>query len=150
MVRCRGSSVESILIIHPTNVEDVWGELGPWVIQAMNDGVEIAEVEEIKESCKHGSRQLIVVGDGVHTIELVLVTETFFYAGRKTMAIIYGSGRLGQDWSNWLAKLENYVAGLGFERIQVRGRLGWLRKLKPEGYELEHVLLSKSLLRGLN
>lgn len=67
-------------------------------------------------------------------------------SGRLCTVIAAGSDDKGHDWTGYLATIGEWAKNVeGCNRLQVNGRKGWERRLKPAGFALDSILLTKDL-----
>lgn len=146
MVRRGGRNLEELHLelVHPANVEDIWPVVGPWILNAVGPLADASDVAQIKNQAVCGNSNIIILRKN-RNIELVLVTEACFYGGRKTLVLRWMSGKMENHYLSWIFMLENYALKAGFERLEVWGRKGWERKLKPYGLAHEYTVLGKHL-----
>lgn len=128
------------------SIEDNWSAVGPWIIQAMGEGADAWDVNYIKQQATIGNAQIFVLSR-YEIIEAVLVTESAFYGGRKTLVLRWFSGRLEDSWLKWIFMLEDYALKSGYERLEVWGRKGWERKLRDYGFGHEFAVLGKHITK---
>lgn len=81
--------------------------------------------------------------------QLLLITRPFDYENGRVLKVEYAYGKnLDALLPQLDAMLEFCAAVHQCSKIVVVGREGWKRKLKPLGYGLEAVLLSKDIRKG--
>lgn len=78
------------------------------------------------------------------------VTELYTDEVEKVIRVRLAAGFQHQDWIHLLANVERFGAIQGATRCEVVGRRGWERALKPQGYELDWVVLSKEISERTN
>lgn len=72
-----------------------------------------------------------------------------YYATSRTFARIAGiAGSRVQDALPMLKEIEQWAQSAGASKVVVPGREGWKPLLRPYGYELESITLSKQLGDG--
>lgn len=141
-------------LVHPSTLEEKWPALGPWVVQAIGDEVNYMDVEYVKAQVLCGNCCIWVGHASEHyeanAIEVVLVCEIAFYCGMRTLVLRWLSGRNMPSWLAHLPHLENWASCQGFVRMEIWGRKGWERELKPHGYKHDTTRLSKFLARSIH
>ncbi len=136
-------------IVNPINVEHHWPLAAPWIAQAIGASDTWMDLDYIKQQCKEGVSNLWIGRDQAEEIEVVLVTETWFIAGRKTCVMRWLAGRNMDAWFQDFATLENFAFHNGFQAIHIWGRKGWERACKSLGFTHEFTVLGKPIIRGL-
>lgn len=136
--------------IHASNVEQVWHLVAPYIAQAIGDSDTWSDLDAIKQKAKNGYATVWIGRDQEKQIDVVFVTEPWILDGRKALVIRWLCGKNLKEWLPDLEYLEDWAMANGFQAMQVWGRPGWVRVLKPLGYKHEFTVLSKPLIRGLN
>ena len=74
----------------------------------------------------------------------VVITEVMQYPQRRILSIQYCTGSRLDEWmSDIIELLEQWAKTCGCDGMELTGRRGWARKLQPEGWEEEYVIVSK-------
>lgn len=127
-------------------IEANWATLAPWIAQSIFDSSVPAELAEIKAKLIEGKMQ-VWFATRDQSMQFILVTEGFRIDGLNTlvlrMAVGFDVDLLLPDFH----LLENWARNAGFSQIQVWGREGWKRKLRPLGFRFGYTCLTKELDR---
>lgn len=137
------------LKLAPANVEKHWGKIGPWVGYSLFETDIAQELIEIKNKAIAGQMQIWIAGER-DVVQLVFLTEGFRIDGVDTLVIRMATGSRVDEMLPDFALLEQWAVKAGYTQIQVWGRLGWIRKLRPLGFRFGHVCLTKELDRGIH
>lgn len=94
----------------------------------------------VMASLEDGRRQLFVT---CPAMDCALVTEILALPAETVLHIFLVAGRLPEDWAATLANLERWAADQGCAAVELRGRRGWMRRLK--GYAAPRIIMRKEL-----
>lgn len=120
----------------------VWPVAAPFIAKALEYAHGDWDLASVRLSLEEGvqpRRQLFVTWP---TIEAVLLTEIDHRPGGAILVICACAGRLSTDWREILLELEGWGASQGCRAAELRGRLGWERRLPDY---TRHALLRKEL-----
>jgi hypothetical protein len=142
-------------LLRPTDVDEAWPVVAPWILPAIADEPLPMEVDYIKQ-CAERAQQLIFVAQKgeprkleASSIEAVLVAEIAFYLGVRTLICRWLGGKSeSASWLEHISFLEAWAQQNGFLRVEIWGRKGWERIFKPHGYVHESTHLGKFLRRS--
>jgi hypothetical protein len=138
-----------LTIVHPHNVEAMWPEVGPWILQAVGEQCDTTDALYIKEQCIRGNATIFIVHKD-ERIEAVLVTEAAFYGGKRTLVLRWLSGSKRHAWLEFIHYVEDYAFTHGFERLELWGRKAWEREMRPYGFAHEYTVLGKFLTKRVH
>lgn len=136
--------------VHPMNVDQVWHLVAPWIAQAIGDSDTWVDLAEIYKNAKLGHARIWIGRDLSNQIDMVLVTETWFLDGRRTLVLRWLCGKNMKEWLEDISLIEAWAQSNGFQNVHIWGRPGWIRVCESLGYKHEFTVLSKPLKRGLN
>ena len=97
--------------------------------------------EDVGKMILEGKMQLWVHEDSV------AVTELETYPSDLVCHIFLGAGTL-ESILDLLLHIEAWATEIGCAKIAISGRKGWVRKLKPSGYNETSVTITKELNDG--
>ena len=138
-------------VVSTQNVEAHWPRVSPWILQAIGPEADSSDLEYIKELAKRGIAHIWIGHRGAkEKIEMVLVTETLFYGPKKTLVLRWLSGSDIQADLEDLGLIEMWAKQNGYTDIEVWGRKGWERWMKPHGYHYERTVLKRVIDRELH
>lgn len=149
----KNSSKYMYVIVAPANVEFHWPKVAPWIAQAISAEPEMQQedLEVIKQNCLRGTSQIWIGHDERGDIELVCVTELHMLGKELTCVVRWLSG-INVD--NWTTELDTYIEHWAKERgclkLQIWGRRGWQRALKPLGYIHEFTVIGRRIDREVH
>lgn len=75
----------------------------------------------------------------------VMITEIHTFDRMKVCLLVACVGTGMSDWIAAIKTVEDWARAVGCKEIEPVARQGWARALKPHGYELTHVMLTKEL-----
>lgn len=137
------------LLIAKDNIPKAWPHVAPWILQAVEGGNLEGQMEQIREELLRGGAQLWV-GGLFPEIKMVLVTEGMTLDNVPTLVLRMYAGAEVEENIPHLAVVEQWAVQNGYSAIQVWGRLGWRKKLRPLGYKTDYLVMSKSLKKELH
>ena len=74
----------------------------------------------------------------------VVITEVLQYPQKKLLCIQYCTGARLNEWkSDILDLLDRWAKECECDGLELTGRKGWVRELKPDGWNEEYVILTK-------
>ncbi len=138
-------------LLAPGNVESNWAKIAPWIAQAIEGSRAAQDLEQVKARAMNGSMQ-IWIGANPRTklVSMVLVTEAILIDEIPMLVLRMLAGVDIDECLPDMALIESWAIGKGFHSLQVWGRKGWEKKLKPLGFRHEYTILSKVLDKGLH
>lgn len=139
------------MLLAPTKVEENWMEIAPWIAQAITGARISEELESVKQRALAGGMQIwIGMKPRSNQITMVFVTEGFMLEGSPVLVLRMMAGVNVDECLPDLAILERWAINQGFHTLEVWGREGWKRKLRPLGFHYEYTILRKVLDKGLH
>ena len=76
----------------------------------------------------------------------IVVTDVVAYESTKRLRISYCSGDMTKETTEKaLSILENFAKEIGLSGIEIYGRQGWVRRLRPYGYEQQYAVVIKRI-----
>ena len=135
--------------IQPHNIMGVWETVENWIDDASKADDE-SSLNEIQDKLKAGKMQLWVV------LQLPLFVPVACYVTEvelsPTQAILNTAYLGGDDIDEWLPLVEStiqqFAESLGCGKLTLRGRRGWVKKLREFGWTEELVVMNKELVNG--
>lgn len=99
----------------------------------------------IINAIKQENMQLWIVFNDKDEIHAIAVTEVREYPQKLVLTVLLAAGFEVDEWLHHLKTIESYAKEFGCHYSTIYGRDGWIKKLKPYGYEKTHVVLRKKL-----
>lgn len=141
-------------------VESYWPLAAPWITMALGQDEEAWEdIEYVRQGLLRGQYQLWIGypervtqnwGYFPKELDVAMITE-FFPRGKQIVcAIRWLAGKNMEDKLQDIGLVENWALGNGAHRLEIWGRPGWERLLKPLAYKRDFVVLSRDLTRSIN
>lgn len=142
--------------IQPHGLEFAWVEAMPWIAKALGEvNHDHAELFHIHRGLMNGYLQLWAIQDKAQKVHLMFLVTELHTIGEgpgafKTLICRWAAGREMERWLDEIEILETIAAREGYHKVEAWGRPGWVKALKPYGYQLEFVVVSKIIQRGMN
>lgn len=134
-------------------VDAAWVHAMPWIQKAMegiNDWHQ--EMYHVQAQLREGYSTLWCIQDPQQRNVPVCFVITFIIeaGGFRTLVIRWMAGVGMDQWLKDIDLIEGWAQAQGCHKIEVWGRPGWVRVLRPFGYSPEYVVVSKVLPRGVH
>jgi len=113
-------------------IEKIWPLVKNHVQSALDRNQNFRDHTDVKKNCIEGLEQLWVIVDNKDNVHGVCVTQIVEQKNYKI-----------KDFEDWAFKNCNC------KKIEIYGRPGWSKMLKPLGYDFTHVQMDK-FIGGLN
>lgn len=114
--------------------EDVLRILSPAI--AMSDGKYTNK--DVFTAIANGDMQLWMVHSNVTGYCAAVVTKVIPYPSKKVLNIMFCAGKHLSAWIKFIECIKDFAVKNGCSSIEEYGRKGWLRELKPLGFEPLH------------
>lgn len=139
-----GVYVIALVPLLPCYARAIWPQIDEWVCSATDDTGNWWSPANVLDGIERGNLVTWVIADedrlyGVVACEI----ET---APNHTIGVIsLCAGDEMQQWLHLLPEIENWASENGCSEVQVRGRPGWVRRLKSYGYGERYIAVGKAL-----
>ena len=113
-------------LVLPEELDAVW----PRIVHLIERGLKRGhgfDVEDVRASLVERKRQLWLTAPDA---DCALVTQIDAYPRSTVLHIFLIAGRLPAEWLAMLAGIENWARQQGCDAAELRGRKGWLRKMR--------------------
>lgn len=137
-------------LVHPSNVEDIWHKVAPWIAQAIGEAETWGDLGQIKAMAMAGAARIWIGYDAQDNVDVVLVSEHGMVGGRQTLILRWLCGKNLDQWLQDIEMIEGWAIANGYQSIHIWGRAGWQKVCKPLGYTHEFTIIGKPLIRGLH
>lgn len=117
----------------------------PFINKALDQTDGENTLEGILTDLDNHKRQLFLVKRGEEFIAGVVTQMLITESGMKIGEITMAGGEDYADWDHFADTIGQWFKSLGCTCIQVIGRPGWVRHLKPKGFENRYTILRKGL-----
>lgn len=122
-----------IAAIPRNQVDDHWLKVKPLLESALEYGDGDLTIEDVYSDLMDGTQVLLVVYDG--PIKAAITMEMVKGRRKRWMNTVLCGGSDTNDWlPEWMDAAEELAREQGAE-LMVTGRRGWLKKLKPFGFQ---------------
>lgn len=129
--------------VSPDCVPGVWPRIRPWVMESIANGDGWWSEREAYDRCVNGLCGLWLAE--ASQISAFAITEIENWDSKRVATIALCGGRGLETWKHILSEIEAWAREWQADEIQVRGRLGWQRVLKEDGYRPQIITLAKAL-----
>ena len=132
--------------LSPEQCEELWPIIHPFLAAALLKGSPVPETtpEKLLEDLKGGLSQGWMALDGEEPIAFM----NTYVAETPVCTRLVIENIAGNDMDSWLPfyeSVEEHAREIGVDQIFIRGRPGWARVLKDQGFESQYVALAKTL-----
>ncbi|MCK5602532.1 hypothetical protein KAR91_11700 [Candidatus Pacearchaeota archaeon] len=122
--------------IHADDIDRIWDRVQPMIEVAVDKSM---NADDIYGFLKNRDMQLWVTFRDSEILS-ACTTEIIIYPQSRRLRVV----TLGGEWCKELQELiEEFVKAKGIDAMEIVGRKGWTRRLKPFGYEQTAVVLIK-------
>lgn len=127
-------------------VAEIWPVVAPLLGPAVEVSGGRMNMDLLKAGLEARDTQLWVARIGDETVGAWVTTLTTYAASAKICEIMFCGGHAIEKWMpKGLNVTEAWAAEQGYRVIEVVGRSGWDRMLKPFGYAKRYVVLEKEV-----
>lgn len=134
------STSYEVLLLGEGIVGQVWDKVVPILEEDADLWSRGQTLASLKEGLENGAFRLLVVMDAAKWVRFVGIVGTEDYPTGCVLHVYYGTGLdLEQYLERLLETLQVFASQWDCTMVTISGRLGWMRKLKPYGYEFESV-----------
>jgi hypothetical protein len=139
-------------LVNPMNIDNYWSLVAPWIAQAIDDDPDTwVDLDVIHQQLNINGMQLWIGENPIdNEMDVVAVTEAMKFGGRLTLVIRWLSGKNVDNWVQDIGVIEYWAKDKGFADLQIWGRRGWERKLRPLGYKHVFTAIGRNLERGMH
>lgn len=132
-------------IVDQGEIQALWPWAAPWLDKAIGEEGSLYDLGVIKSWLESGQLQLWIAEDGPGVPIAFLVTEVVTEGPDKVLSLRWIGGREMEKWLGFLKAIEYVAMWNKVTKIEVYGRKGWERTLKPYGYTFKSIVLGKRL-----
>ena len=137
--------------VRPAQLEDAWPFVEPTLSEVCERHPDCHSLEALRTRFINNAYQLWLVIDTDETepVRAVFCTELYRTdVGAKTCAIVIcaaANGSDAKDWVHLILDVEKWATNQGCARFRLEARRGWVKWLRPKGYQPGHMILEKGL-----
>lgn len=135
----------TLTLVSAENYEEYWPAARRLLLDAKHTWEEFATLDIIHNWIVNNVMQLWIVHGDEEGIRLALLTEFYMWPKVKMGRIRWIAGEGLDQALPLLDAVEMWMKRHGAQKVEIIGRRGWERKLKPYGYEFHSVCLHKNL-----
>lgn len=122
----------------------LWPQIEAWIASAVADTGDWWHSDDVLVGIESGGLTLWVVTDEDEFYGVV-VCEVEVAPRKRVGVIALCAGRDQSEWLHLLPEVEGWARENGCSEVQVRGRPGWARRLKSQGYGERYIAVGKGL-----
>ena len=123
----------------------VWPMLEFDVVSEQKAWDDSATVEGVREDLARGALQLWVLLDQDERVRMTVMTRVTLADRGRLMSLVWAHGKEVLELSHYLDALEQAARDIGCFRLEIRGRRGWERVLREQGYDWKYQVVAKDL-----
>jgi hypothetical protein len=132
----------NVAIIPPAGLKTLWPIVAPLLAPAIRYSAGRIDMRSTFEWLMDERYQLWVVHGEDKVVIAALVTREAWYPRRGMLTVDLCGGSNLVEWASDATRvLRNYARDAGLEGVELFGRRGWARALKPYGWTGEVVLV---------
>lgn len=129
-----------------SQIGESWSEVAPVLKPAVDHSGGRSDIGSVKAGLVARDMQLWTARLDGRLMGAWVTKLSAYTAGAKICEIMFCAGKELEKWmAPGLAITEAWAFAQGYPRIEILGRFGWERLLKPYGYEKRYVVLEKDL-----
>ena len=102
-------------------------------------------IPELWEQLRACTKLLLVASTREDHIDSIAVIEFLVYGSKKSLRVLYAAGQTDEQWPHYIQQVEQLARRYSVDFIEVWGRKGWQKMLKPLGYEANVVNFIKRI-----
>lgn len=116
-----------------------WARCRPWIEEALTYARGTHTIEDVEEAIETGEAHF---WPGKQS---AVITEFHFFPRLTTLHFWLAGGDMNELLTDMHPVIEAWAKAAGATRITLAGRPGWLRAMKPHGYEPRWSICAKEL-----
>lgn len=136
-----------ISAVPPEMVDDYWELALPLFSKAFKYSVTKVDPQDVYEDLMNGNQSLWIVFEGtpINLVGAFTIRIKAYPAGQSLCGEHLGGERLN-EWADELFEImESYANDLGIKNLELIGRRGWEKVLKPKGWKSNLVIFEKEI-----
>jgi len=134
----------ALVPIIPAYARSIWPQIERWVASATDQTGNWWAPKDVLSGIERDKLVAWVVTDAERLFGMV-GCEIEYAANHSICVICLCAGDEMQRWLHLLPEIENWASENGCSEVQVRGRPGWVRRLKSYGYGERYIAVGKAL-----
>lgn len=143
------SSLVEIRPIFSKDIDLYWNDVSPLFQKAIDKADGEYHINWLYESMKKAERNLWVVFKDNVIIAAISTRIDEYPTGLKIGCIDFAGGHSFKDWKMFTDYIEDLFFSLGCSKLEIAGRLGWLRLHTDKGFKpIYHVLRKELNVKG--
>lgn len=135
-------SLVELKTVQSSDIPKVWNEIVPLLNRLVEYDDDVT-LEGIQVDLLERKKQLWTATD--QKINAVALTQIYSNSKSKVCLLFGCAGDDLSEWVGFMPVIEAWATSIGCDRMELRGRTGWVRVLKNNGWVVEQVVLRKEL-----
>ena len=134
--------------INTKDIDLVWPLVAEYLHSAVQEANGEYDLQDIYDALQKNMMRLWVTYDDFGIVKAAAVCTINFFPHKKICFIMFTGGVNVDEWctDQTLSAIESWAKENGASTMQVFGRKGWIKKLKPLGFKEKYWVLTKELL----
>jgi len=134
-------------ILHIEAIDSVWDEASPLLQKAIDHSFGEVSIQDVYKNLTEGQSKLIIITD--ERLIAAAVIEPVDYPQIRTARISFLGGERMGDWIPAIIEfITIWSEESGMDGIEVIGREGWVKMLKPLGFKKAYTHIIKEIQHG--
>lgn len=122
----------------------LWPQIEAWIASATKEAGDWWSPDDVLAGIERGALTAWVLADDAR-LWGVVVSEIETAARHKIGVIALCAGEEQSKWLHLLPEIEDWARDQGCSEMMVKGRGGWVRRLRSHGYGERYVAIGKDL-----
>lgn len=131
--------------IHPNNLDLVWGDVSPYIVNGVEYCRHKYSVNDIKELILNNTITLWIIYNVRGSIAGCILTLTMDYPQFKTLVVFLACADEMSLVTDCIPKLEQLGRQHNCRTMELYGRRGWAKVLERYGFEQAHLVMELRL-----
>ncbi len=132
-----------IAVVPVTLVPLLWNEMEPHLQRVVDKSPNEMSTETLNNELMSGECLASIVYEGTNIIATCVFQRIELDTGRPVLYVKALGGERIDEWLERMTKLGHLIASdMGCVELRLNGRPGWTRKLKDDGWEVAHTVLT--------
>ena len=143
-----GEEVVSVTMVPQRYLDECWDRVKGYLKKGTDYSYGRFDVPSLQAQIENGLQQLWIAFVGENDIFCAFTTQVIVYPLKRNLSVVF----LGSDeWSSFHRKecvvdaFTKHAREIGCQGVEVTGRRGWERMLRPMGFKPSYVVVEKEV-----
>jgi hypothetical protein len=132
----------NLTLVYPSDIVAMWPFIAKHIERAVQEEASEYHPETLCQCLVEGTLQLWVAYEA-NGVGAICVTEAVRYFNTPLLSIRWLVGDEPEKWVDQIENIERWAARNGYKGLEVWGRTGWAKLLRPMGYREKFRILHK-------